>query len=238
MGVFNFKQFSVDDTHCGMKIGTDAVLLGAWTDVGGAKCIVDAGCGSGVISLMMAQRNDTAEIIGVDIEQAACEDSTDNFKRSHWSARLSAMQLDITREFPAVAHPLLIVSNPPFFNEKLRSPVEERALARHGDDFGVETLISIAGRELTGTGDSLSFIAPTSRTDEIEFLLSLARLSPVHVTRVYSKEGKSSIRTLWQAKRDEDGTTRCVTDTLYIRDRNNDFSEEYVRLTSPFYLDK
>lgn len=238
MGVFNFKQFSVDDTHCGMKIGTDAVLLGAWTDVGGAKCIVDAGCGSGVISLMMAQRNDTAEIIGVDIEQAAWEDSADNFKRSHWSARLSAMQLDITRGFPAAAHPLLIVSNPPFFNEKLRSPVEERALARHGDDFGVETLISIAGRELTDPGDSLSFIAPTSRTDEIEFLLSLARLSPVHVTRVYSKEGKSSIRTLWQAKRDEDGTTRCVTDTLYIRDRNNDFSEEYVRLTSPFYLDK
>lgn len=238
MGVFNFKQFSVDDTHCGMKIGTDAVLLGAWTDVGGAKCIVDAGCGSGVISLMMAQRNDTAEIIGVDIEQAACEDSADNFKRSPWSARLSAMQLDITRGFPAVAHPLLIVSNPPFFNEKLRSPVEERALARHGDDFGVETLISIAGRELTGPGDSLSFIAPTSRTDEIEFLLSLARLSPVHVTRVYSKEGKSSIRTLWQAKRDGDGATRCVPDTLYIRDRNNDFSEEYIRLTSPFYLDK
>lgn len=238
MGVFNFKQFSVDDSHCGMKIGTDAVLLGSWADVGGVRTIVDAGCGSGVIALMMAQRTESAEIIAVDIEKAACEDSADNFARSPWSGRLRVGQMDVTKEFPAAEHPLLIVSNPPFFNEKLRSPVEERALARHGDDFGVEALISIAGQQLTDPGDSLAFIAPTSRTDEIEFLLSLARLAPRHVTRVYSKEGKQSIRTLWQVGREVPEAPAPVEDTLYIRDSTNGFSSEYLRLTSPFYLDK
>lgn len=238
MGVFRFKQFSVDDSHCGMKIGTDAVILGAWTSVDGFRTIVDAGCGSGVIALMMAQRTVGTEIIGLDIEKPACEDSAANFDRSPWSARLTVRQIDVTHVFPAVAHPLLIVSNPPFFNETLRSPKEERALARHGDDFGVDSLISIAGRQLTEANDSLAFIAPTSRTDEIEFLLSLARLSPVHVTRVYSKEGKQSIRTLWQVCHDGGDLRPCETDTLCIRDSANEFSDGYLKLTSPFYLDK
>ena len=139
MGTFNFKQFSVDDSHSAMKVGTDAVLLGAWSDLAGVSTIVDAGCGSGVIALMAAQRSEYTKprVIGVDISSDACRDTRHNIGLSPWRDRIEVIEADITKVFPDVSHPLLIVSNPPFFNETLRSPDSMRALARHGEEFAI-----------------------------------------------------------------------------------------------------
>lgn len=240
MGIFNFKQFSIDDSHSAMKVGTDAVLLGAWVDLSGVNTIVDAGCGSGVIALMAAQRTDgtDARIIGVDISPDACLDAARNIKASQWEDRVEVMEADITRVFPAVSHPLLIVSNPPFFNERLRSPDSMRALARHGEEFGIESLIAIASARLISQGDTLAFIAPTSRTDEIEFMLSLQRLSARRICKVFSKVGKASIRTLWQVGHDNYAGCALCREELYIRSADNRFTPDYQILTSPFYLDR
>lgn len=239
MGVFHFKQFSVDDSHCGMKTGTDAVLLGAWAEVKGFKTIVDAGCGSGIIALMAAQRNSEARIIAIDINAEACKDTQINVAASPWSERVEVVEGDILSLFPAAtAHPLLIISNPPFFNEALRSPDRDRALARHGEEFGVGSLISLAAAKFDSPADSLAFIAPTERNDEIEFLLSLSRLSPTRKTLIYSRPGKASIRTLWHASLERPGIEATRTDTLYIRNADNELTPEYMALTSPFYLDK
>lgn len=238
MGVFHFKQFSVDDSHCGMKTGTDAVLLGAWAEVEGFKTIVDAGCGSGIIALMAAQRCSDARIIGVDVNADACCDSRINVAASPWSERVEVVEGDIVQCFPETTHPLLIISNPPFFKEALRSPDKDRALARHGEEFGLELLISLAAKKFESPADSLAFIAPTDRNDEIEFLLSLSRLAPTHRTLVYSRPGKDSIRTLWQVSPESSDMGAAIFDSLYIRDASNDFTSEYLALTSPFYLDK
>ena len=238
MGIFNFEQFSVDDSHCGMKIGTDAVLLGAWADVSFAREIVDVGCGSGVIALMMAQRNNNGRVLAVDVNHDACLDAIANTEKSPWADRVEVIEADITKSFPSVSHPLLIVSNPPFFNEKLRSPDAGRALARHGDEFTVKELIEISAANMTELSDSLAFIAPTSRTDEIDFLLSLNRLSPRRVCTVYSREGKASIRTLWQVGLDGADAPRMKKEELYIRNSDNSFTRAYIDLTSEFYLDK
>ena len=240
MGIFNFKQFSIDDSHSAMKVGTDAVLLGAWADLTGFKTIVDAGCGSGVIALMAAQRSEEnpVHIIGIDISADACEDARHNVEASPWKDRVEVMESDITHVFPEVIHPLMIISNPPFFNESLRSPDSMRALARHGEDFGVESLLKLASVHFSFSEDSLAFIAPTSRTAEIEFMLSLHRLAPRRICKVYSKEGKESKRTLWQVGRDGCETVPLCREELYIHSSDNKFTLQYQTLTSPFYLDR
>ncbi|MCM1356614.1 MAG: methyltransferase [Staphylococcus sp.] len=243
MGLFRFKRFNVDDSRCGMKIGTDAVLLGAWAEVDGFSSILDAGCGSGVIALMMAQRNADASITAIDINHDAWLDTIANIAASPWPDRIVAVEGDVTAEFPDFrsGRPLLIISNPPFFNETLRSPSADRALARHGDDFGVESLLKIAAANFKSAEDSLAFIAPTSRESEIEFLLSMSQLSPRRVTHVFSNPRKPSIRTLWQVGRESFGQDRVAPierEDLFIRDADNIFTQQYLSLTSPFYLDR
>ncbi len=243
MGLFRFKKFSVDDSRCGMKIGTDAVLLGAWAKADGFHSIVDVGCGSGVIALMMAQRNDMASITAIDISHDAWLDTTANIAASPWSDRILAVEGDVTASFPDFGdgRPLLIISNPPFFNEQLRSPSADRALARHGDDFGVESLLKIAAANFKSAEDSLAFIAPTSRESEIEFLLSMAQLSPRRIAHVFSNPKRPSIRTLWQIGRESSaqyGAGAIEREYIFIRDTDNRFTQQYLSLTSPFYLDR
>src|SRR3954468_22106190 len=110
-----------------MKVGTDAVLLGAWADVSDSKSILDIGTGCGVIALMLAQRNGGATIDAVEIDEASAIQAKENFERSPW--KLNVFNTSI-QEF---AHPPydLIVSNPPFFSESLLPPTTKRQLARH-----------------------------------------------------------------------------------------------------------
>ena len=235
--MFHFKRFSIDDSNCGMKVGTDAVILGAWTEVCEAKNIIDAGSGSGIISLMMAQRTSDAQIKAIEIDDNACRDARNNVANSPWKSRIEVINADVI-EFPMKhTSPLLVISNPPFYSETLRSPEQSRALARHDDEFGVGSLIKLAGKFLSFQHDSLAFIAPSERDEEIEFLLSLSRLSPYRITHVYSKKCRRAIRTLWQAGCDKFNYS-CESTDLYICDQNGMYTDEYMRLTSEFYLDK
>lgn len=234
--MFAFKQFDIDDSHCGMKVGTDGVLLGAWTDCNGANTIVDAGSGSGLIALMLAQRNAAARIIGIEIDSDACQDAIRNVGRSKWSDRIEIKcgnVLDIDRA--DMASPFLLVSNPPFFKETLRSPEAERSLARHGEGFDPESLIDLAAQLLITEEDSLAFIAPTSRCDEIEFKLAINRLYVRRRTQVFSRTGRPALRMLYQVGK---GKRHSIeSQPLVIRDNNNNYTEQYKELTSEFYLD-
>lgn len=237
MGQFNFKQFSVTDDRCGMKVGTDAVILGCWTDVHNAGYILDAGCGSGVIALMMAQRAPWASVLGLDISKAACCDARSNIRNSPWSERVEVRCCDILTFDPAeIGRPLLIISNPPFFSETLHSPDHDRTLARHGEDFDVRSLIKLGGRFLRDPDDSMAFIAPAGRDQEIEFLLAVDRLTPLRVTTVFSRKGKAPFRTLWQVKKDDFACGEIERTELFIRGKDNSYTREYLSLTSDFYL--
>ncbi len=237
--MFQFKQFFIDDSNCAMKVGTDGVLLGAWADVEGAGEILDVGCGSGLIALMMAQRAPFAKVTGVEIDPAASADAVCNVSRSPWGDRVAILNRDIAAFDRPLVSPLLIISNPPFFTEKLHSPEASRSLARHGSEFGVGELIEFAAQRLVNPCDSLAFIAPADRDDELEFLLSLHRLCVRRRMSVCSREGRPPFRTLWQVVR-EDVKVYFYPEISYlcIRNHDNDFTPEYVNLTSDFYLDK
>lgn len=229
--MFRFKQFTVNDSHTPMKVGTDAVLLGAWTDLAGASLLIDAGAGSGLIALMLAQRTQDVKVTGIEISPEASADARANAASSPWSDRVEIIEGDCLSYPLPQEEKILIVSNPPFFAEQLRSPDTGRALARHGGGFDVISLIDWAA----GHPDPiLSFIAPASRDEEIEFQLALRRLVANRICHVTTREGRNPQRTLWQVSRHGNTTQTELT----VRDRENRLTEEYIRLTSPFYLDR
>ena len=88
--IFRFKQFSVSHANSSMKVGTDAVIIGSWADVKNSQTILDIGTGSGIIALMMAQKNSEAHIKAIDIDEDSIHEASQNFEQSAWSERLEA----------------------------------------------------------------------------------------------------------------------------------------------------
>ncbi|MDR1381793.1 MAG: methyltransferase, partial [Tannerella sp.] len=129
MPCFQFRQFSVRHDRCAMKVGTDGVLLGAWVSVGdGTLSVLDIGTGTGLIAMMIAQRNAAAAVDAIDIDREACEQASENIENSPFKGRISV----IHQSFPEYATAKkygLIVSNPPFFARSLKSPDGKRNMA-------------------------------------------------------------------------------------------------------------
>lgn len=152
--MFRFKQFSVDQTGCAMKINTDGVLLGALAEATNPGNILDIGTGTGVIALMLAQRFTLATIDTVEIDQSAAQTAGKNFQNSPFATRLNTFPLPIQsffNEYPDRKYDL-IVSNPPFHLNSLGSPKAGKSLAKHTDGDFFEDLIVGVGKHLTKDG--------------------------------------------------------------------------------------
>ncbi|NJL74592.1 MAG: methyltransferase [Saprospiraceae bacterium] len=129
---FQFKQFSITQDRCPMKVGTDGVLLGAWAEVSQAKNILDVGAGTGLIAIMLGQRTSDAEIDAVEIDEIACAQATENIERVAWSSRLKVFPISIQDYVKTSSKTYdLIVSNPPFFTGGTFSDKQDRASVRH-----------------------------------------------------------------------------------------------------------
>ena len=134
---FQFKRFTVYHDRCAMKVGTDGVLLGAWTDVSSSQQILDIGTGTGLIALMLAQRNVTAHITAIDIDEEAIEQAQGNIAASPWKNRIEVMKQDFC-QYSANRLFDTIVSNPPYFNQSLKGPDSQRNTARHTDSLELQ----------------------------------------------------------------------------------------------------
>ena len=166
-GAFKFKEFEVEHSRSSMKVGVDAVLLGAWINCEGARQILDVGTGCGIISLILAQRFPNANIIGVDIDVDSVEEANLNFERSLWSDRLTAVLQEFPKDFDKDMEKYdLIVSNPPYFNSGIVSPISPREKARHQDSLSPITLIRNVKKLLTPTG-KLAMIFPSEFREDI-----------------------------------------------------------------------
>ena len=228
---FRFKQFAVLNDRTAMKVGTDGVLLGAWCPVEGARRALDVGTGCGVIALMIAQRNHDAVIDSIDIDHGAIEEASINFARSPWSQRLTAIEGDFN-EMDTKECYNLIVSNPPYFTDSLLPTDGSRTLARHCQTLSYHQLIDGSSRLLASDG-SLALISPTDAEETIIEAATFASLPVRTMTRVIPVQGAAPKRTLWLLSR------RCLQykeDTLTIARNDGTFTDEYVALTSPFYL--
>lgn len=156
--LFVMKRFSIRHRLSAMKVGEDAVLLGAWASVEhGPERILDAGCGCGVIALMMAQRSSPAtRIEAIDLDPLAVIEAKENFAASEWSQRLHACRKDFNDMEGRFTH---IVSNPPYYNSGVHNPADGRELARQAGDFSPVSLVARAGM-LLEEGGRLSLICP------------------------------------------------------------------------------
>lgn len=233
---FRFKKFKVDDDNCAMKVGTDGVLLGAWCSVPSAGHILDVGAGSGLISLMIAQRtSDDVRIKAVEISQDAFGDCSNNFINSPWSERLESVNNDFSQ---IKGRYDLIVSNPPFFANQLSSPIGARALARQGETLNYISLIDFADNHLC-QGGRLCFISDVRSENDIEFNIVVRHLRIVRKCTVYPKSGASAKRILWEIERnDAEEFAPKNTDRYSIILNNTDGTrhEDYRVLTDDFYL--
>ncbi len=149
---FRFKQFTVFHHRCAMKVGTDGVLLGAWTKPENTENILDIGTGSGLIALMLAQKCN-ATIQAIDIEPNAIQQAKENFENSFWSDRMSAKEISL-QNFSLISDTKfdLIVSNPPFFVNSLPTPDKNRSCARHANEMTHTDLLLCAKSLLSKTG--------------------------------------------------------------------------------------
>ncbi len=230
MAAFQFKQFAVDDHDCGMKIGTDGTLLGAWADCANAASIIDLGAGSGLLALMLAQRCPNAAITAIEIDPDACASATANFAASPWPERVSVICADAAGV--DINDIDLIVCNPPYFASTLRSPHAKRATARHADTLSPAAALQLASQWLSPSG-SIAMVTPADIEAELVFTASMLRLMPRRLCRVSTVEGKQPSRLLSQWHR-LDGPIECST--LAIRTTDNAYTAPYRQLTQPFYL--
>lgn len=222
-----------------MRVSTDAVLLGAWAEIpDGCRSVVDVGCGTGVLALMAAQRTEGtgALITGVEIDEAAGGEACENFARSPWADRLTLMHGDAMQVCPGLPQTDALICNPPYFSpsrHQLESPDARRAMARHGDGLGYESLLALASAMLSERG-VLSMISPSDRRDDIEWSLSMNRLHVRRLTEVSSAGRRSPSRLLWSIGRE---LTCPVTDRLVLNGPDGQRSDEFRILTNDFYLD-
>jgi tRNA1Val (adenine37-N6)-methyltransferase len=233
---FRFKQFTVRQDRCAMKVGTDGTLLGAWVAVDGCRSILDAGTGSGLIALMLAQRNGLAQIDALDVDADACSQALSNVEASPFAGRIRVIQ-DSFQSYALGARAAydLIVSNPPYFVRSLKNPDPQRSLARHTDSLSLEELLG-GGRELLKPGGRLALILPAGRDDELRQLAQAAGLKRIRQTNLIPLPGAQAKRTLTELSLDPRPSV-CATDTLLLEEARRQYSPAYRELTKDFYLD-
>lgn len=230
--VFRFKKFEVANCRSALKVGTDAVLLGAAMTLKETDAsALDIGTGTGVIALMAAQRSPGCRITGIDIDEASCEEARGNFRRSPWPERLSAVHSPLSA-FRAEERFDLIFSNPPYYDASLKNPDAREAAARHDESLPLQEIFRFAAGNLAPEG-RLSLIFPSDR--EVQALRSAASfgLYPFRILRIRTtpKKGVRRLVAEFSFSRAE----HLEDEVLTLMDAGVR-TAEYLDLTKDFYL--
>jgi tRNA1Val (adenine37-N6)-methyltransferase len=232
--LFKFKQFTINQDQCAMKIGTDAVLLGAWASLKkNPFSILDIGSGTGVLGLMIAQRSDAKTIDAIEIDDNAYEQCVENFENSPWSDRLFCYHASLEEFTDEIDDNYdLIISNPPFYSEDYKTDNSQRDLARFTDAMPFNHLLESVSKLLSKKG-IFSVIIPFK--EEVKFieLTSKVGLFPnmiLHVRGNQSSEIKRSLLEFSFSEREIKKTT------LIIETQRHHYTEDYINLTKDFYL--
>ena len=228
---FTFKQFTIRHDRCAMKVGTDGVLLGAWTDVSHSCRLLDIGTGTGLIALMLAPRCPKASITAIDIDAEAVEQAHENILSSPWKDRVEVLLQDICT-FPANQQFDSIVSNPPYFIDSLKCPDSQRNTARHTDTLDAKRLLESVARLLSDNG-RFSIILPAEQTDLLIQSAYTQGLYPSRQTAVITRPGLSPKRILMEFQKKKEA---FHPDELIIELERHVYSEGYIALTKDFYL--
>lgn len=229
---FQFKQFTIFHDKCAMKVGADGVTLGAWADVQNAKTILDVGCGSGLIALMLAQRSE-AKITAIDIDENCALQAKENIENSPWKSRISVLHTSF-QDFATKTTETydLIVSNPPFFNNSLKNPLQSRSIARHSETLPHVDLVKNAKKILSDNG-KLCVILPVVEGERFIELAENEGLFCKQKVNVFPNHEKAAKRLLLEFKKKK---SDCKISELTIEKERGIYTDEYSELVKDFYL--
>ncbi len=231
---FAFKQFIIKQDKCAMKVGTDAVLLGAWIFPNGSKQILDIGTGTGVVALMLAQKTE-AHIDAIDIDKNAFNQASENVSESKFSNQISVIHSPLQQYCKEVNKKYnLIVTNPPYFEQSLKSSDEQRSYARHADVLPFEELIDGVIKLLDPKG-KFCLILPTLEAEKFRVLAQKRGLFLSKLLRVKSKVNKDIEKR--HVMQFEFTPTEFSEKTIAIeQDERHQYTDDYKQLTKDYYL--
>ena len=233
--LFRFKQFCVSHAVSAMKVGVDAVMLGAWADIEGVKKVVDVGCGCGVIALIVAQRAPDSKILAIDVDSDAVMEAKDNFQRSPWKERVKAKTISFDELIKEGKKFDMLISNPPFYDSGVNSNLDSRMKARHFGELSPVSLVRNASQILSEEG-RLALICPSDLESKLLSEGDLHGLCAVRITSVKTTPEKAPKRILLEFCRKENKIDNCIKDTITIQQSAGVYTEEYINLTRDYYI--
>jgi len=230
---FKFKQFTINQDHCAMKVGTDGVLLGSYANVENAQNILDIGTGTGLIALMLAQRTNT-KITAIEIEKQASIQAKENVENSIFSNQIKVINTSLQDYVKSTNNKFyLIVSNPPYFQNSYKAETNQRTTARHTTELTYNELISNSEKLLSKNG-TICVIIPK---DEEQNLIEIANennlfvINFLNIKPTPSKPAKRIILTFSKTEKP------LIQSELIIEDKGrHNYSDKYIELTKEFYL--
>ncbi|WP_420602982.1 tRNA1(Val) (adenine(37)-N6)-methyltransferase [Flagellimonas sp.] len=234
MKPFHFKHFTINQDRCAMKVGTDGVLLGAWTSLERKpNSILDIGSGSGLIALQMAQRCGAELVDAIELDEEAYEQCVENFEASLWADRLFCYHAGLDEFAEEIEDTYdLIVSNPPFYAEEVSSGDEARDKARQNNSLPFDELLEGVSKLLSPNG-VFSVIIPYKEEKNFVGLAENFQLFPRRLTRVKGNPNADVKRSLLEFGFSKETTQM---DELTIELDRHQYTKEYVDLTKDFYL--
>ncbi len=237
---FKFKHFTINQDRCAMKVGTDGVLLGVLAPIlntsKNTKNILDIGTGTGLVAIMLAQRNPTAKVTGVELDTEAAKQAQENAASTNWDIeiinnRIQDYSKNCTKKFN------LIVSNPPFFINSLKAPDKNRNTARHTDELSFEDLAECV-KELLAENGRFTVIIPYSSEKDFIGIANEKNMIAENCVRVIPKIGKEpkrSVITFCNIENKKDCNI-IVTELIIETENRYCYSDEFKHLTADFYL--
>ncbi len=234
MKPFKFKEFTINQDRCAMKIGTDGVLLGAWTSLNNNPfSVLDIGSGTGVLSLMMAQRSAAQNIEALEIDADAYEQCSENFENSSWADRLFCYHASLLEFIEEIEDTYdLIICNPPFYSENYKTDNTARDLARFNDAMPFEHLLYATAKLLSEEG-IFSVVIPFKEEENFVALALKVGLFPNRILHVKGHPDSEIKRSLLEFSFKE---SKLKSSELIIETARHQYTEDYINLTKDFYL--
>jgi tRNA1Val (adenine37-N6)-methyltransferase len=230
---FQFKQFRIEQDVAAMKVSTDACIQGAWTPVTSSiKRALDIGTGTGLLSLMLVQRNKDVVVDAIEIDLLAANQARENIDGSPWNDRVRVVEGDV-RQHQFGEKYELIICNPPFFSNSLLGPSAERNTARHGVSLSLEELFTIIESNLSEEGYA-SVLLPVAEHGLWAALVETKGWKIFHQLNIIPRIGSAANRVVSLCSADMHKLE--LVEDLIIRNRKDEYTPEFVELLRPFYL--
>ncbi len=230
---FQFKQFTIHQQHCAMKVCTDACLLGAYAASvlrNDELNILDIGTGTGLLALMLAQKT-PAQIDAVEINEAAASQAAENVAASPWAANVRVIHTDI-KTFPPGKKYDLIISNPPFFEDDLRSADQSKNDAKHNSGLTMTKLLKII-QQLLSTAGAATLLLPYARTAFVQATAAKMGFFVSAKIKVRPSPRHDFFRTILVLTQQE---ADLIEEEIFIHDEQRNYSPRFASLLKDYYL--